>query len=245
MQNLRIFEYGKDYYDFAEGQVILIDKPLRWTSFDVVNKVRYLLSRYMKVKRLKVGHAGTLDPLASGLLIVCTGQYTKLIDQIQATEKEYIATFKLGETTPSFDLETEVDSTCDCSHITIEQVKKALDEFIGEQDQIPPMFSAKKVDGQRAYEAARQNKEIELKPSRITITEVELINSQLPMVTARIRCSKGTYIRSIARDLGQKLGCGATLYELRRTTSGNFLVNNAVDVLKFEKFIKNLPPIMA
>ncbi|MCQ2376057.1 MAG: tRNA pseudouridine(55) synthase TruB [Salinivirgaceae bacterium] len=245
MQNLRIFEYGKDYYDFAEGQVILIDKPLRWTSFDVVNKVRYLLSRYMKVKRLKVGHAGTLDPLASGLLIVCTGQYTKLIDQIQATEKEYIATFKLGKTTPSFDLETEVDSTCDCSHITIEQVKKALDEFIGEQDQIPPMFSAKKVDGQRAYEAARQNKEIELKPSRITITEVELINSQLPMVTARIRCSKGTYIRSIARDLGQKLGCGATLYELRRTTSGNFLVNNAVDVLEFEKFIKNLPPIMA
>lgn len=245
MQNLRIFEYGKDFYDFAEGQVILIDKPLHWTSFDVVNKVRYLLSRYMKVKRLKVGHAGTLDPLASGLLIVCTGQYTKLIDQIQASEKEYIATFKLGETTPSFDLETEVDSTTDCSHITIEQVKKVLGEFVGEQDQIPPMFSAKKVDGQRAYEAARQNKELELKPSRITITDVELTNCQLPMVTVRIRCSKGTYIRSIARDLGQKLGCGATLYELRRTASGIFLANNAVDVLEFEKFIKNLPPIMA
>ena len=229
-----IFTPGKEQYDFEEGQIILINKPLKWTSFDVVNKVRYLLRNQFGYKKIKVGHCGTLDPLATGLLIVCTGKFTKKIEELQASVKEYVGTFVLGATTPSYDLETEIDNTYSTEGITEEKVREALKSFEGEQEQIPPLFSAKMVDGQRAYIAARKGKNVEMKPSLINIEKCELVSYNFPEVTARIVCSKGTYIRSIARDLGERLNSGAYLGGLQRTRIGDFTLNNAVDILEFE-----------
>lgn len=229
--------------DFEDGQIVLINKPLRWTSFDVVNKVRYLLRNQFHLKKIKVGHAGTLDPLATGLLVICTGRMTKQIEALQASSKEYVATFMLGATTPSFDRETEIDCTYSTEGITREKVGEVLETFVGEQDQVPPLFSAKQIDGQRAYVAARKGHDIELKPSRITIDELELIDCSLPQVVVRIKCSKGTYIRALARDFGQRLGSGAYLHDLCRTASGNFSLDNAIDIAEFEKIIRNLKPI--
>ena len=220
----------------------MIDKPLKWTSFDVVNKVRYLLKNQFGLKKIKVGHAGTLDPLATGLLIVCTGKFTKRIEEIQACNKEYVATFMLGATTPSFDRETEIDRTFSTEGITRERIEQVLQTFEGEQEQVPPLFSAKQIGGQRAYVAARKGREVELKPSHINIERIELIDCSLPQVTVNIKCSKGTYIRALARDLGERLGSGAYLHDLRRTASGDFSINSAIEITEFEKIIRNLQP---
>jgi tRNA pseudouridine55 synthase len=225
----------KDSYDFINGEVLLFDKDLEWTSFDLVNRVRILLCRKLNVKKLKVGHAGTLDPLASGLMILCTGKSTKLIETYQAEEKEYIATFKLGATTPSFDLETEEDNWSDISEITKEKVIETLKKFTGEIDQVPPVFSAVKINGKRAFSLARKGETPELQAKKITISEMELLSLSLPEISVRIVCSKGTYIRALARDLGQELGCGAYLVQLRRTRIGNFKVDNAMTVSFFSE----------
>ncbi|WP_316932331.1 tRNA pseudouridine(55) synthase TruB [Hymenobacter terrenus] len=208
-------------FDFETGEVLLLDKPLTWTSFDVVRKVKNAL----RIK--KIGHAGTLDPLATGLLILCTGRKTKEIDQIQAQEKEYTGTFRLGETTPSFDLETAVDMVRPYAHLTIEQITAAAQSFIGTIQQTPPLFSAVKIDGQRAYDIARKGLNAEIKSKTIEIKAYELTRIALPEVDFRIVCSKGTYIRSLARDLGQALGCGAHLTRLVRTRIGEFRVEDA------------------
>ena len=221
----------------------MIDKPLKWTSFDAVNKVRYLLRNQFGFKKIKVGHAGTLDPLATGLLIICTGKLTKQIESLQACIKEYVATFMLGATTPSYDRETEIDRTFSTDGITRERVGQVLQTFEGEQDQIPPVFSAKQIDGQRAYVAARKGKTIDLKPARINIERIWLIDCSLPQVTVGIRCSKGTYIRALARDFGERLGSGAYLHDLRRTASGDFRVENAIGIDEFEKIVRNLQPL--
>ncbi len=226
--------------NFIEGEVILIDKPLTWTSFDIVNKIRYLLRSAYKVKKIKVGHAGTLDPLATGLLVVCTGKMTKKIETFQAQHKEYIATLKFGAVTPSFDSETDESEKFDYEHITQELFNQNLSTFIGEIEQVPPVFSAKKVDGQKAYIAARQGKEIELKPNRIVIHSIEIIEFNLPYVKLKINCGKGTYIRSLANDIGKSLNSGAYLTQLRRTKIGDFDVENAYEIFEFEKFMKNL-----
>jgi tRNA pseudouridine55 synthase len=214
----------KTDYDFAAGEVLLLDKPYGWTSFDVVKKVRGA----MGIK--KVGHAGTLDPLATGLLIICTGRMTKQIEAYQAMFKEYTGTFCLGQTTPSFDLETEVDASCDISGLSEAQVREAAAGFVGEQQQVPPIFSAVKVDGKRAYQAARKGKEVVLEAKPIAIHAFEVEALRLPEVDFRIACSKGTYIRAIARDLGERLGVGAHLAALRRTAIGEFRVEDAIGV---------------
>ncbi|MBN1187497.1 MAG: tRNA pseudouridine(55) synthase TruB [Bacteroidales bacterium] len=223
--------------DFLGGEILLLDKPYEWTSFDLVNKLRNLISKHLKVKKLKVGHTGTLDPLATGLMIICTGKATKQINELTGLDKEYVATLKLGETTPSFDLESEVDNTFAIDHISKELIEKMLLEFMGETDQVPPAFSAKYVNGKRAYEYARKGREVELKPSRILISEMQLIEYNLPFITLKVRCSKGTYIRALARDLGEKLNCGAHLTGLKRTAIGDFSIN---DALTLEKFQENL-----
>jgi tRNA pseudouridine55 synthase len=211
--------------DFAQGEVLLIDKPLRWTSFDVVNKVRNALKK--KYGKIKVGHAGTLDPLATGLLIVCTGKFTKRVDEYQAQEKEYTGTIMLGATTPTLDAEMAPDKTYPTEHITEEMVREAVKKFIGEIDQMPPQFSALKVGGETAYKAAREGRELELKPRRVTITEFEITNIALPEVAFRVVCSKGTYIRSLARDLGTALDSGGYLTSLIRTRIGEFKLTDA------------------
>ena len=226
---------NKPHPDYIGGEVLLFDKPFEWTSFDLVRKVRNLLSRQLKVKKLKVGHAGTLDPLATGLMIICTGKATKTINELTGLDKEYIAMFKLGETTPSFDLESEIDKTYAINHITKELIVNVLDDFMGETDQIPPVFSAKYINGKRAYEYARKGEEVQMKPSRITITEMELLEFDLPYVTIKVRCSKGTYIRALARDIGQKLDSGAHLTGLKRTAIGNFSINDALTIEKFQE----------
>lgn len=225
--------------DFIEGEVILIDKPLGWTSFDAVNKIRWNVKRYLGVKKIKVGHAGTLDPLATGLLIICTGKFTKRIEEFQAQEKEYIATFRLGGTTPCYDLEKEVDKVFPTEHITEAMIFDACKEFVGTTSQIPPIFSAKKIDGVRAYESARQNIEVEIQAREINISAFEITKINFQDVEARICCSKGTYIRAIARDLGEKLNSGAHLIALRRTKIGNFSVNDAKTVEFFVNSLKN------
>ncbi|MGQ8337269.1 tRNA pseudouridine(55) synthase TruB [Sunxiuqinia sp. A32] len=224
-------------FDFQQGEVLLFDKELDWTSFDLVQKVRNNLCRAMGVKKLKVGHAGTLDPKATGLMILCTGKATKQIESFQAGEKEYIATLKLGATTPSFDLETEEEQHSSTENVTEELVNAILEGFKGEIDQVPPIFSAVKVDGQRAYTHARKGEEIELKSRKITISELELLTYSQSQVTIRVVCSKGTYIRSLARDIGQKLECGAYLIGLRRTRIGNFRIDDAFSV---DYFLKNI-----
>ncbi|MDE6157549.1 MAG: tRNA pseudouridine(55) synthase TruB [Muribaculaceae bacterium] len=207
--------------NFLEGEILYIDKPLGWTSFNVVSRVRNALSRRMGIKKLKVGHAGTLDPLATGVMIVCTGRATKRIDELQAGVKEYIATIALGATTPSFDLETEVDATYPTAHITEELVREVLGRFIGRIEQIPPEYSACKVDGKRAYALARKGKKVELKPKILVIDEIELLAFSPSEIKVRVVCGKGTYIRALARDIGQALGSGAHLTALRRTRVGD------------------------
>lgn len=221
--------------DFQEGAVLLFNKPLDWTSFDLVNKVRWMLSKKLHIKKLKVGHAGTLDPKATGLVIVCTGKATKTIDSLQAEEKEYIATLKLGATTPSYDLEKEEDKTYPTEHITPELVQEKLKTFTGEIDQVPPIFSAIKVEGKRAFEFARKGNDPLLEARKITIYSIEVVRFEMPELVLRINCSKGTYIRSLARDLGESLGSGAYLTGLIRTKSGAKVLENAFTIEKFEK----------
>lgn len=221
--------------DFQTGQVILIDKPLDWTSFQIVNKIRWMILKKFKIKKIKVGHAGTLDPLATGLLIICTGKFTKKIDEYQAREKEYTGTFTLGATTPSYDLETEIDQKFDISDISEEKIKETVHQFIGDIQQQPPIFSALKKDGKKLYEFARVGKEVEI-PSRIvTISEFEITNIDLPKVDFRVVCSKGTYIRSLASDFGKALQNGAFLSALRRTRIGDFSVENAININDIER----------
>lgn len=213
--------------DFEKGGVILVNKPYEWTSFQAVNKIKVRLKHYFNTKKVKIGHAGTLDPLATGLLIVCVGKFTKRIEEFQAKEKEYTGTFYLGATTPCYDKEKEIDKYYPIDRITQDDIYKAAEAFLGEQDQIPPMFSALKVNGVRAYEFARDNKEIELKSRKITIKEFEITRIDLPEVDFRIVCSKGTYIRSIARDFGFYLNSGAYLTALCRTRIGEYTLNQA------------------
>jgi len=222
-------------YDFKEGALLLFDKPYEWTSFDMVNKVRKRICSYLGVKKLKVGHAGTLDPLATGLLIICTGKATKTIDSYQAKEKEYVATLKLGATTPSFDLETEIDKTFPTEHIDRALIDKELLNFVGELDQIPPAFSAVKVKGKRAYELAREGKTPELKPKKLVIKEIEVVDFKNDELVLRIVCSKGTYIRGLARDIGYALKSGSHLTTLRRTRIGKYSVENTLSLEEFEK----------
>src|SRR5690554_4252884 len=220
--------------DYKEGQVILIDKPLEWTSFQVVNKLRWLIRKQFDIKKIKVGHAGTLDPLASGLLIICTGKFTKKIDTYQAQEKEYTGTITLGATTPSYDLETEVDQNFDISEITPEQILAATEQFTGEIQQQPPIFSALKKDGKKLYEFARKGEAVDIPFRTVTISEFEITKIHLPNVDFRVVCSKGTYIRSLTHDFGKALQNGAHLSALRRTRIGEFLVENAVGISEFE-----------
>jgi len=227
-------------YDFEKGEILLFDKELDWTSFDLVRKLRNFLSRRTGVKKLKVGHAGTLDPKATGLMIVCTGKETKNIDLIQAKEKEYVATIKLGATTPSYDLETAENETFPTEHLTPELIKKALEVFIGENDQIPPLFSAVKIEGKRAYEHARKGSDMVLAPKKITISELELLSFSKEEIKLRVVCSKGTYIRALARDLGAALQSGAYLVGLIRTRIGDLRLEDAWNV---QDFIENFTPI--
>jgi len=219
--------------DFIAGEVLHFDKPLTWTSFDLVNKVRYVLSKHLGVKKLKVGHTGTLDPLATGLVTICTGKSTKRIEELQAQEKEYIAELKLGETTPSFDLETEVDETFPFEHITRELLDEKLPQFVGSIMQTPPAFSAVKVDGVRAYKLARKGKDVAIKAKELVIESIEVVDFDLPKCTLKIVCSKGTYIRALARDIGTALGSGAHLTGLKRTRVGEVFIEEAHDLEQF------------
>ncbi|NHN27006.1 tRNA pseudouridine(55) synthase TruB [Flavobacterium jejuense] len=222
--------------DFQNGLVLLIDKPLKWSSFQAVNKLKYLLkNHYGLPKKFKIGHAGTLDPLATGLLIVCTGKFTKTITEIQAQEKEYTGTITVGATTPSYDLETEINATFPTSHLTNELILETTKQFLGEIDQKPPVFSAIKKDGKRLYEHARAGEEVEIKTRKTTIYEFEITRIALPEINFRIKCSKGTYIRSIAYDFGLALQSGGHLTALRRTKIGKYSVENAVSPEDFEQ----------
>jgi tRNA pseudouridine55 synthase len=223
--------------DYKEGKVLLIDKPLNWTSFQVVNKIRWLIKQQFEIKKIKVGHAGTLDPLATGLLILCTGKFTKKIETYQAQVKEYTGTITLGGTTPSYDLESEIDQTFDFSNITTEEINTATQQFIGEIQQQPPIFSALKKDGKRLYEYARAGEEVEIPTRTINISEFEITNIEMPNVEFRVVCSKGTYIRSLAHDFGKALNNGAHLSALRRTKIGEFSVADAVGIVEFEEKI--------
>ena len=223
----------KDKEYFLDGQVLLIDKPLEWTSFDAVNKIKWAIKRRFGLKKIKVGHAGTLDPLASGLLIICTGKATKSIQDIQSLPKEYVGTFTLGATTPSYDLETEIDQVFDLKGIDEPAITKAAGSFTGVIEQTPPVYSAVRKDGKRLYEYARSGKEVEIKARKVEIHEFEILSIDLPNVEFRVVCSKGTYIRSLAHDMGSKLGCGAYLSALRRTKIGSYNVNNALHPMKF------------
>jgi tRNA pseudouridine55 synthase len=226
--------------DFLTGEILLFDKPLDWTSFDVVNRVRIMLCRKLKIKKLKVGHAGTLDPKATGLVVLCTGKATKKIDDIQAEEKEYKATLKLGAITPSFDLETEESETFPTNHITPELIQEKLKQFIGQIEQVPPVFSAIKVNGKRAFDYARKGKELELQARTIQIVAIDVIRFEMPELEIRIQCGKGTYIRSLARDIGAALDSGAYLTQLRRIRNGDFQVENAWTIENFEKNLTNV-----
>lgn len=228
----------KTLEDFKNGQVLLIDKPLHWTSFQVVNKLRWAIRKAYDIKKIKVGHAGTLDPLATGLLVICTGKMTKQINTFQGQEKEYTGTFVVGSTTPSYDLETEIDATFPTEHISEELIHKTTEQFIGNIEQFPPVFSAIKKDGKRLYEFARAGEDVEVKSRNIHISEFEITQINDLELKFRVVCSKGTYIRSLAHDYGKALNSGAHLSELRRTRIGNFKVENAQSP---EDFIATLP----
>lgn len=230
-------------FDFVNGEVLLFDKALDWTSFDLVQKVRNNLCRAMKIKKLKVGHAGTLDPKATGLMILCTGKATKQIEMHQAGEKEYLATIKLGATTPSFDLETLEDEQFETTHITQQLVESVLQQFIGDIEQVPPVFSAVKIDGKRAYTHARKGEDVKMRSRLIHVRELELLDFSPEQIKIRVVCSKGTYIRALARDIGQALSSGAYLTGLKRTRIGQFKVEDALSVTDFlnniDKFVTN------
>ena len=225
--------------NFLNGEIVYIDKGYRLTSFKAVAKVRYLISKKIGVKKLKVGHAGTLDPLATGVLIICTGKATKKIDQLQAHTKEYVAGLKLGATTPSFDMEHPEDQTYPVEHITKELVEETLQKFVGEIQQVPPAYSACMIDGHRAYELARKGKDVPLKAKTLVIDEIELLECELPYIKIRVVCSKGTYIRALARDIGDALNSGAYLTSLRRTRVGDVKVEDCLQLEDFEEWLNN------
>lgn len=225
---------------FTEGQVLSFNKPLYWTSFDLVNKVRIMLRSTFRLKKIKVGHAGTLDPLASGVVIICTGKATRRIDEFRDLNKEYVATLHLGQTTPSFDLETESEGDYPVDHITNELVLDALESFKGRQMQMPPAYSAKLIEGKRSYEFARKGVEKELSPVEVYFHSIELLSFSLPEVTVKLLCSKGTYIRSFARDFGLALRSGAYLSSLERTAIGNHKVQDSFTIESFEEYVKNV-----
>jgi len=232
--------FGMETLDaFQEGRVLLIDKPLNWTSFQVVNKIRWLIKQQFNIKKIKVGHAGTLDPLATGLLILCTGKFTKKIETYQAQVKEYTGTITLGATTPSYDLESEIDQKFDISEISEADILKNTQQFLGKIQQQPPIFSALKQNGKRLYEYAREGSKIEIPSRPVTITEFKITKIKLPCIEFRIVCGKGTYIRSLAHDFGKSLNNGAHLSGLRRTKIGEFRVEDAISVLEFERLFKN------
>jgi len=224
-------------YNFPEGEILLIDKPLEWTSFDVVNFIRSFLRKIYGGRKLKVGHAGTLDPLATGLLIICTGRFTKRIDEFQGMDKVYIGSMHLGATTPSFDGETEIDKEFDVSGIEDKMILEATKFFVGDIEQLPPKYSAIKIKGKRAFEYARKNKDVELKPRSVKIGDFSILNIKLPNIDFSVDCSKGTYIRSLVRDFGEKLNNGAYLTGLRRTQIGDFNVSDALSLDEFKKAV--------
>lgn len=225
--------------NILQGEIFCIDKPLGWTSFDAVKRLRGALSRRMGIKKLKVGHAGTLDPLATGVMIICTGRATKQIDTLQAGVKEYIADIRLGATTPSFDLEHEIDATYPTEHITRQSVEEVLKSFVGTIEQVPPAFSAVKVDGKRAYDMARKGREVELKAKTLVIDDIELLDCNLPDIRIRVVCSKGTYIRALARDIGEALQSGGHLTALRRTRVGNVTVDRCLSIDAAVELLQN------
>ena len=225
----------KQTFDFQKGEILVFDKPLNWTSFDLVHKVRYIICKSLKIKKLKVGHAGTLDPKATGILVLCTGKATSGIEALQSGEKEYVATLKIGATTPSFDLESAEDQQFETSHITRELFNEVLKNFIGTIEQVPPGFSAVKIDGRRAYEYARKGISVEIKSKTLEIKEIEVLSFVLPEVKLRIVCGKGTYVRALARDIGVALHSGAYLTGLRRTRVGDFDLSQAIDLNNFLK----------
>jgi len=232
-------------FDFLKGETLLIDKPLGWTSFDVVKKIRSMIKYKMKIDKIKVGHAGTLDPMATGLLIICTGKATKKIELFQKLEKEYTGTFVLGATTPSFDMETAIDKEFSVDHFTENAIRETTQQFTGDIEQIPPIYSAVQIKGERAYNLARDKKDVELKSRKVSIHAFDIIRTKMPEVDFRIVCSKGTYIRSLARDFGQALDTGAYVNKLRRTRIGKFKVADALVIEQFEQildcFLKNKP----
>ncbi|OFX76940.1 MAG: tRNA pseudouridine(55) synthase TruB [Bacteroidetes bacterium GWE2_29_8] len=223
--------------DTPQDSLLLINKPYSWTSFDVVKKVKGILKSKMKTK-IKVGHAGTLDPLATGLLIICTGSHTKKADSLLGLEKVYTGQIRIGATTPSYDLETEMENECDISNITEDDIRNTTKLFIGEIDQYPPIFSAKKVDGKKLYEHARKGSDVEIKISKVTIYDFEITNINMPYIDFKVKCSKGTYLRSLAHDFGQKLGVGGHLTALRRTDIGEYSVENSIEITDFQYFFK-------
>lgn len=227
-----------------EGEILYIDKPLHWSSFDAVKRVRGIMARRLKIKKMKVGHAGTLDPLATGVMIVCTGRATKRIDELQAHTKEYVATIALGATTPSYDLETEIDATFPTEHITREMVEETLKKFTGRIEQVPPAFSACKIDGKRAYKMARKGKEVELKAKILVIDEIELLEYSQQSIVVRVVCSKGTYIRALARDIGAALNSGGHLTALRRTRVGDVKVEDCLTVDQAVEMLNNIDIVM-
>ena len=229
--------------DLIEGEILYIDKPLYWTSFRLVRVVRAKICQRLGIKKLKVGHAGTLDPLATGVMILCTGKKTKQIEELQALTKEYIASIRLGATTPSFDLETDIDAEYPVNHITEEMVKETLAQFVGSIEQVPPIYSAVKVDGKRAYRYARDNENIELKPKLLVIDSIELIAYDLPNITIRVVCSKGTYIRALARDIGEALKSGAHLTELIRTRTGEVTMNDCLKIDEVDRLLDTHFPL--
>lgn len=225
--------------DFLTGSIIIVDKPLTWTSFNVVSKLRYVISRKLGIRKIKVGHAGTLDPLATGILIICTGKATKIIESIQVKEKEYTGTFFIGATTPSYDKETEIDSEFEIKHINKEMLEKARVSFLGDTDQNPPIFSALKVNGKRAYKSAREGVKVKLKARKINISNFE-IDYNLPEVGFKVNCSKGTYIRSLAYDFGKALDSGSYMSSLRRTKNGDYTIDDAWDLDELIDYIQAL-----
>jgi len=223
------YKESKDF-DFIRGEILVLNKPLDWTSFDLVQKVRNMLCRHLKIKKLKIGHAGTLDPKATGVMVLCSGKLTKQIDEIQADEKEYIALLKVGATTPSYDLETEENEQFEIAHITRESLENILPSFVGAIEQVPPVYSAIKVDGKRAYQFARKGKEVEMKSKMLVVKEIEILRFELPEIELRIVCSKGTYIRALARDIGKALSSGAYLIGLQRTRIGGYTIEKSLDL---------------
>lgn len=230
--------------DFIQGEILPFNKPYRWTSFDLVAKVRYLICRHLGIKKLKVGHTGTLDPLATGVMVICTGKKTKLIEQLQQHQKQYIATLQLGATTPSFDLEKPIDQTFPTQHINLNLIQNTLTQFQGDILQVPPTFSAVKIDGKRAYDYARQGQDIQIQPKNITISQLHILNynQTLQQLTLSITCSKGTYIRALARDIGTALQSGAHLIQLQRTQLGDISLHDCLTIEQFQEMLQNTNP---